>query len=75
MQDHFNRVKQLFSRAITLYFPDPKRPYYLERDASNYALGAILYQKNQRKEKEIITLASRTLKGPNYHISPQRRNS
>ena len=64
MQGHFNRVKQLFSKSITLYFPDPKKSYYLETDASNYALGAILYQKNQRQEKEIITLASRTLKGP-----------
>ena len=49
---------------MTLYFPDPKKPYYLETDASNYTLGAILYQKNDKQEKEIITLAIRTLKGP-----------
>ena len=64
MQSCFKRVKQLFSNTVTLYFPDPNIPYYLETDASNYALGAILYQKNDKKEKEIITLASRTLKGP-----------
>ena len=39
-----------------------KKPYYLETDASNYALGAILYQRNEKQEKEIITLASRTRK-------------
>ena len=64
MQSCFERVKQLFSSNITLYFPDPKKPYYLETDASNYALGAVLYQKNNRQEKEITTLTSRTLKGP-----------
>ena len=64
MQKCFNRVKQLFGKSITLYFPDPNETYYLETDASNYALGAILYQKNNKQEKEIITLASRTLKGP-----------
>ena len=64
MQRSFNRVKQLFCETITLYFPDPRKSYYLETDASNYALGAILYKKNEENEKEIITLASRTLKGP-----------
>ena len=64
MQSCFERIKDLFSKSIILYYPDPKKPYYLETDASNYALGAILYQKNDKQEKEIITLASRTLKGP-----------
>ena len=38
--------------TVTLYFSDPNRTYYLEdTDASNYALGAILYQKNEKQEK------------------------
>ena len=64
MQRSFNKAKQLFCETITLYFPDPRKSYYLETDASNYALGAILYQKNDKNEKEIITLARKTLKGP-----------
>ena len=64
MKKCFNRVKQLFGKSITLYFLDPNKTYYLEMDASNYALGAILYQKNNKQEKEIITIASRTHKGP-----------
>ena len=64
MQETFEKVKNLFSNSITLYYPDSKKPYYLETDASDYALGAVLYQKNEKEEKEIITLASRTLKGP-----------
>ena len=64
MQETFEKVKNLFSNSITLYYLDSKKPYYLETDASNYVLGAVLYQKNEKEEKEITTLASRTLKGP-----------
>ena len=60
----FDRIKQLFCESAILYFPAPKKEYYLETDASNYALGAVLYKKNDKQEKEVITLASRTLKGP-----------
>ena len=58
------KVKQFFCESVILYFLDPKKDYYLETDASYYALGAILYQKNNKQEKEVITLASKTLKGP-----------
>ena len=64
MQNGFEKIKDLFSDSNILYYPDPKKPYYLETDASNYALGAVLYQKNEKQEKEIVTLARRTLKGP-----------
>ena len=35
MQSCFERIKDLFSKTIILYYPDPKKPYYLETDASN----------------------------------------
>lgn len=47
-----------------LYFPYPKKAYYLETDASNYALDAVLYQLTDKNEKEIIIPVSHTLKGP-----------
>ena len=43
MQNSFDRVKRLFCESVILHFPDPKKEYYLETNASNYALGAILY--------------------------------
>ena len=64
MQNSLDRVKRLFCESVILYFPDPKKEYGLETDASKYALGAVLYQRNKNQEKEVITLASRTLKGP-----------
>lgn len=63
-QESFEKIKTLFSESVLLYFPGPKKDLYLETDASNDALGAVFYQLNEWKEKEIITLAIRTLKGP-----------
>ena len=64
MQKSFERLENVFCESVILHFPDPRKEYYLETDASNYALGAVLYQKSDKGEKEIITLASRTLQGP-----------
>ena len=64
MQNSLDRVKRIFCESVILYFPDAKKEYYLETDASNYELGAVLYQRNEKQEKEVITLASRTLKDP-----------
>ena len=55
VQGTFERIKDLFSDSIILYCPNPKKPYCLETDASNYALGAVLYQKNEKQEKEIVS--------------------
>ena len=72
MQNSFDQVKRLFCETVILYFPDPKKEYYLETDASNYALGAVLYQRNDKQEKEVVTLASRTLKRPRIIIFHHR---
>ena len=50
-QRSFDRVKQLFCESVILYFPNPKKEYYLETDASNYALGAVLYKKKCKTRK------------------------
>lgn len=44
----------------------------METDARNDALGAVLYQLNDQQEKEIVTLASRTLKGPELTYGTSR---
>ena len=54
MQSNFQRIEDLFSDSIILYYPEPKKQYYLETDTSDYALGAVLYQKNEKQEKETI---------------------
>ena len=44
-----------------LYFPDQTKPYYLQTDASDYAIGAVLYQLDLDSVK-IIACGSRTLR-------------
>lgn len=63
MTAQFNKVKELFCEAMIINHPDPKKRYYLECDASNYAIGAVLYQYSENHEEQIVGFASRSMKG------------
>ena len=41
---HFNQFKEAISNAATLHFPDYSLPWVLRVDASEYAVGSVLYQ-------------------------------
>ena len=41
---HFERFKDALKQAATLYFPDYSLPWVLRVDASQYAVGAVLFQ-------------------------------
>ena len=53
-----------------LVAPDPTQQFELETDASNFALGAILFQKDDRGKRHAIGYASKTLNAAerNYDI-------
>ena len=59
----FNNIKRKFKMAITLKHPDFNRTFYVQTDSSGFAVGAILYQKNEENGEQIIALASRILHG------------
>ncbi|KAL0183498.1 hypothetical protein M9458_019194 [Cirrhinus mrigala] len=40
----FNQLKQIFSTAPLLHYPDPKKPFTVEVDASTTGVGAVLLQ-------------------------------
>jgi hypothetical protein len=44
LQECFNILKEHVCTAPTLTLPDPSKPFEVETDASDYAIGAILYQ-------------------------------
>jgi hypothetical protein len=44
-ESHFNRFKTAIVNAQTLYFPDYSKEWVLRCDASDYAVGAVLFQK------------------------------
>lgn len=43
-QDAFNKLKDIISSEPVLRMPDFSRPFYVETDASDFAVGAELYQ-------------------------------
>uniref|UniRef100_A0A8C5MX57 Gypsy retrotransposon integrase-like protein 1 n=1 Tax=Leptobrachium leishanense TaxID=445787 RepID=A0A8C5MX57_9ANUR len=51
-QDAFNLLKRTITSAPILSIPDPSQPYTLEVDASAFAVGAVLSQR--QKETEIM---------------------
>jgi hypothetical protein len=53
-----------------LVAPDPEKQYEMETDASNFTLGAILFQKDERGKRQAVSFASRTLTATerNYDI-------
>lgn len=62
-QEAFERIKALFMETMILAHPDPRKPYVLTTDASDVAVGAVLSQRNDAGEEEVVTFISRTLKG------------
>ena len=52
-----------------LAYPDFERPFILYTDASSFALGAILSQKDDQKRERVIAYASRTLRPPERKYS------
>src|SRR6267154_2084980 len=56
-----NRIIQVLTTAPVLTHPDPDKPYELEVDASDYATGAILFQRDDRGKPRPLGFHSKTL--------------
>lgn len=67
----FQLVKNLFIDTVVLKHPNVLKPYYLQTDASNYALGGQLYQYDDDGNIAVVAFTSRTLKGAElkYHTT------
>jgi hypothetical protein len=66
----FQDLKTAFTTAPILIHPNFSKPFFLESDASNYALGAVLSQKGKNKQFHPIVFHSRkfTTVEINYEI-------
>ena len=51
---HFDKFKVAIQQATTLYFPDYSLPWVLRVDASEHAVGAVLYQEFVTSNDEIV---------------------
>ena len=65
----FNLVKELFIDTVILKHPDLKKQYYLQTDASNYALGGQLFQYDDEGHIAVVAFTSRTFKGAELNLS------
>ena len=54
----FNILKEKYVNALVLYFPDFKKPFLLETDASGKGLGAVLSQKQDNGSYHPVAYAS-----------------
>ena len=68
-QKSFEAVKSLLLSDTVLAFPDFNRRFTLATDASDFGLGAVLYQHDDNGNKKVISYASCTLNESqrNYH--------
>ncbi|XP_063241146.1 uncharacterized protein LOC134541564 [Bacillus rossius redtenbacheri] len=57
-QTTFEAIKSAFTRCHTLARIDPERPLVLQTDASALGTGAVLYQVNDRGERQVVVYAS-----------------
>ena len=60
-EDAFNQLKSLLTNAPLLVFPNFKKEFILETDASGLGLGAVLAQQQDNGSVASIAYASRTL--------------
>ncbi|XP_011145827.2 uncharacterized protein K02A2.6-like [Harpegnathos saltator] len=60
-QRAFDQIKNLLTKTPTLAYYDYSKNIIIQADASSYGLGGALLQENEKKEREIVAYASRTL--------------
>jgi phospholipid-translocating ATPase len=65
---HFEKFKEAITKAATLYFPDYSLPWVVRSDASEVAVGAVLFQERTLPDgtvrHEPIAFASKKLSDP-----------
>ncbi|EIE79421.1 hypothetical protein RO3G_04126 [Rhizopus delemar RA 99-880] len=68
----FEKIKALLSSAPLLHHPDLEQPFYVATDASNYSIGAVLYQV-VKNETRYIGFMARSLSTSEKNYSTTKR--
>lgn len=71
-EEAFQRLKEILTSAPLLRSPDFEKPFFLSTDASGYAIGAVLSQRDEHGELP-VAYASRQLKAPEINYSVTER--
>ncbi|CAB4424285.1 unnamed protein product [Rhizophagus irregularis] len=74
-QAAFEKLKTCLTTPLILAYPNFEKSFLLYTDASTFALGAILSQKDDDKKERVIAYASRTLNKheQNYSVTELER--
>src|SRR5690606_1957018 len=69
----FNSLKNILVQAPILSFPDFSMPFFVATDASNYGIGAVLYQlpggETEPKNIKYISFVARSLQASERNYS------
>ena len=63
MHTAFEALKEALLENVVLQIADPTKPFVLEVDASDYAVGGVLYQEDQDGNYRPVAFFSRKLQG------------
>src|SRR5690554_5749813 len=72
-QQVFEELKHRLTEAPVLRYPDYTKPFSIETDASDFAIGAILSQKDEKGREYAVVFASRTLNAAERRYSATER--
>lgn len=72
-REAFDTLVKAVANCPTLSDPDPDLPFHLATDASQYGLGAALYQETPEGERRYIAFASKSLKGAQKNYPATKR--
>lgn len=71
-EKHFNTIKQELQNNTLLHFPDLSKTFYVATDASDYGIGASLFQKINGKERHIGYMAKSLSKSQRNYSTNKR---
>jgi len=69
----FHELKKRLTSPPILAFPDPSKPFELHTDASAYAIGSVLVQRDDAGNERPVAYDSRTLSAPERNYSATER--
>ena len=61
MRQALNQIKEILLKNVVLDIPEPYKPYVLDVDSSDYAVGGVLSQHNSAGELRPVAFFSRKL--------------